>query len=59
MYARSVTVRGRPRAVSPYSTEVSQEIINSVIDAVMAEVTARQRRQLEPVYPAVFFDACG
>ena len=26
-------------------------------EAVMAEVTARQARPLEPIYPVVFFDA--
>lgn len=40
-----------------YATEVSPEFISSVTDEVMAEVTARQSRPLEPMYPVVFFDA--
>lgn len=40
-----------------YGTEVSPEFISSVTDAVMDEVTARQARPLEVMYPVVFFDA--
>ena len=39
------------------STEVSPDLISSVTDAVMSEVTAWQARALEPMYPVVFFDA--
>ena len=39
-----------------YATEVSQEFISSITDAVMFEVTAWQAR-LESMYPMVFFDA--
>jgi putative transposase len=40
-----------------YGTEVSPDFISKVTDEVMAEVTAWQSRPLEPMYPAVFFDA--
>lgn len=36
---------------------MSAEFISSVTDEVMAEVTAWQARPLEPMYPAIFFDA--
>src|SRR5437660_1779919 len=37
--------------------DVSQELISTVTDAVVAEVTAWQARPLEAMYPVVFFDA--
>jgi putative transposase len=37
--------------------EVSPDLIRTVTDAVVAEVTAWQSRPLEPMYPVVFFDA--
>jgi putative transposase len=37
--------------------DVSPDLISSVTDAVMAEVSAWQSRPLEPMYPVVFFDA--
>ena len=40
-----------------YATDVSAEFINSVTEAVMAEVTTWQARPLESIYPVVFFDA--
>ncbi|MCO5101420.1 MAG: IS256 family transposase [Burkholderiaceae bacterium] len=58
MYARGMTVREiRGFLAEQYGTEVSPEFINSVTDAVMAEVTAWQSRPLESMYPVVFFDA--
>ena len=35
----------------------SPDLISTVTDAVIAEVTASQARPLEPMYPVVFFDA--
>jgi transposase-like protein len=58
LYARGMTVReiqGYLREA--YGTEVSPDLISSVTDGVLAEVTAWQSRPLEPVYPVVFFDA--
>ena len=40
-----------------YAIEVSPDLISTVTDAVVAEVTAWQARPLEPMYPVVFFDA--
>ena len=40
-----------------YATEVSPDLISTVTDGVVAEVTAWQTRPLEPMYPVVFFDA--
>lgn len=58
MYARGMTVREiQVFLVDQYGTEVSPELISSVTDAVMAEVTAWQSCPLEPMYPVVFFDA--
>ena len=58
MYARGMTVREiQGFLAEQYGTEVSPDLISSVTDAVMAEVTAWQARALEPMYPVVFFDA--
>jgi len=58
MYARGMTVREiQAFLAEQYSTEVSPDFISSVTDAVMSEVSAWQSRPLEPMYPAVFFDA--
>jgi transposase-like protein len=40
-----------------YAVDVSPELISTVTDAVLSEVTAWQARPLEPMYPVVFFDA--
>jgi putative transposase len=40
-----------------YAVDVSPDLISTVNDAVLAEVTAWQARPLEPMYPVVFFDA--
>jgi len=58
MYARGMTVREiQGFLAEQYGTEVSPDLISSVTDAVMSEVTAWQARALEPMYPVVFFDA--
>jgi len=58
MYARGMTVREiQGFLAEQYGTEVSPELIRTVTDAVMSEVTAWQARALEPMYPVVFFDA--
>ena len=58
MYARGMTVREiQGFLAEQYATEVSPDLISSVTDAVMSEVTAWQARALEPMYPVVFFDA--
>lgn len=58
MYARGMTVREIQGFLTEmYSVDVSPDLISSVTDAVMSEVTAWQTRPLESMYPVVFFDA--
>lgn len=58
LYARGLTVREiQGYLAETYATEVSPDLISTVTDGVLAEVTAWQARPLEPVYPVVFFDA--
>ena len=58
LYARGLTVREvQAHLKEMYDVDVSPDLISTVTDAVMAEVTAWQSRPLEPMYPVVFFDA--
>ena len=58
MYARGMTVREIQGFLAEmYAVDVSPELISSVTDAVMSEVSAWQSRPLEAMYPVVFFDA--
>ena len=58
LYARGLTVREiQSYLIETYGTEVSPQLISTVTDAVLAEVTAWQSRPLEAVYAVVFFDA--
>ena len=58
MYARGMTVREIQGFLAEmYAVDVSPDLISSVTDAVMSEVTAWQSRPLESMYPVVFFDA--
>jgi transposase-like protein len=58
LYARGLTVREIQAFLSEmYGVAVSPDLISTVTDAVVAEVTAWQARPLEPMYPVVFFDA--
>jgi putative transposase len=58
LYARGLTVREiQGYLIETYGTEVSPQLISTVTDAVLSEVTAWQGRPLEAVYPVVFFDA--
>lgn len=58
LYARGMTVREIQGFLAEmYAVEVSPDLISTVTDAVVAEVTAWQTRPLEPLYPVVFFDA--
>src|SRR5918995_4979513 len=58
LYARGMTVREIQGFLAEmYAIEVSPDLISTVTDAVVAEVTAWQSRPLEPMYPVVFFDA--
>lgn len=58
LYARGMTVReiqGFLREM--YAVDVSPDLISTVTDGIVAEVTAWQTRPLEQLYPVVFFDA--
>jgi putative transposase len=58
LYARGMTVREIQGFLADmYAVEVSPDLISTVTDAVVAEVTAWQVRPLEAMYPVVFFDA--
>jgi putative transposase len=58
LYARGLTVREIQAFLADmYGVDVSPDLISTVTDAVVAEVTAWQARPLEPMYPVVFFDA--
>jgi putative transposase len=58
MYARGMTVReiqGHLREI--YGVDVSPDLISTVTNAVLDEVTEWQNRPLDPLYAIVFFDA--
>jgi putative transposase len=58
LYARGLTVREiQGYLIETYGTEVSPQLISTVTDAVLSEVTVWQSRPLEAIYPVVFFDA--
>ena len=58
LYARGLTVREIEAFLREmYGVDVSPDLISTVTDAVVAEVTAWQTRPLESLYPVVFFDA--
>src|ERR671913_591272 len=58
LYARGMTVREIQAFLADmYAIEVSPDLISTVTDAVVAEVTAWQNRPPGTMYPVVFFDA--
>lgn len=58
MYARGMTVREiQGHLLEIYGVEVSPDLISTVTDEVMEEVGRWQSRQLEAMYPIVYFDA--
>ena len=58
MYARGMTVREiRGHLEEIYGIDVSPDLISTVTDAVLDEVSEWQNRPLEICYPLVFFDA--
>jgi putative transposase len=58
LYARGMTVREIQGFLAEMSAvEVSPDLIRTVTDAILAEVTGWQSRPLAPMYPVVFFDA--
>jgi len=58
LYARGMTVREIQGFLAEmYGVEVSPDLISTVTDGIVAEVTAWQSRPFEAMYPVVFFDA--
>ena len=58
LYARGMTVREIQGFLAEmYGVEVSPDLISTVTDGIVAEVTAWHSRPLEAMYPVVFFDA--
>ena len=58
LYARGLTVREMQAHLTElYGVEVSPDLISTVTDAVLEEVTEWQQRPLRPLYPVIFFDA--
>lgn len=58
LYARGLSVRDIQAFLPEMSAvDVSPDLISTVTDAVLSEVTAWQARPLETMYPVVFFDA--
>ena len=58
MYARGLTVREiQGHLLEIYGIEVSPDLIGTITDAVLDEVSEWQGRPLDPVYAIVFFDA--
>lgn len=57
MYARGMTVREiQEHLYEIYGTQVSHDLISSVTDQVIEDVTAWQNRPLEKVYPIMYLD---
>jgi len=58
LYARGLTVREIQAFLHEmYAVEVSPDLISTVTDAIVDEVTTWQARPLDRVYAVVFFDA--
>ena len=51
------TAKRRADLQEIYRVEVSADLISRVTDAELEEVREWQNRQLDPVYPVIFFDA--
>lgn len=57
LYSRGMTVRDIQEHVGElYGTEVSAELISTITDAVLGEVTEWRNRPLDKLYPIVFID---
>ena len=57
LYAKGMTVRDIQEHVSElYGTEISRDLITTITDSVLEEVTQWRNRPVEPLYPIVFID---
>jgi transposase-like protein len=58
LYARGMTVRDIQGFLAEmYGVDVLPDLISTVTDSIVDELTAWQSRPLEPLYPVVLFDA--
>lgn len=58
MYARGMSVREiQAHLLELYGTDVSPDLISTITDEVLEEVSQWQQRPLEAMYPIVYFDA--
>ena len=58
LYARGLTVREiQGHLEELYQIAIAPDVISTVTDAVLEEVTTWQQRPLEPIYPVVILDA--
>jgi putative transposase len=57
LYGRGMTVRDIQEHVSDiYGTEISPDLISTITDAVLGEVTEWRNRPLDKIYPIAFID---
>ena len=57
LYSRGMTVRDIQEHVSElYGTEISPDLISTITDSVLSEVTEWRNRPLDKLYPIVFID---
>lgn len=57
LYGRGMTVRDiQEHVLELYGTEVSPDLISTITDGVLSEVTEWRNRPLDKVYPIVFID---
>ena len=57
LYAKGMTVRDIQEHVSElYGTEISRDLISSITDSILEDVTDWRNRALEELYPIVFID---
>ena len=57
LYSKGMTVRDIQEHVSElYGTEISRDLISSMTDSILEDVTDWRNRALEELYPVVFID---
>lgn len=57
LYAKGMTVRDIQEHVSElYGTEISRDLVSSITDSILEDVTDWRNRALEELYPIVFID---
>lgn len=57
LYARGMTVRDiQSHLTELYGTEISRDLISTMTDAVLEDVTEWRHRPLDKIYPIVFID---